>query len=59
MLLTLHSTGGFLKKTILFSGFQNPYKKSAKKENSSLFLNSIFKGKMRVETRQKLESEKT
>jgi hypothetical protein len=31
-----------LKKIILFSGFENPYKKSAKQENSSLFMNSIF-----------------
>jgi hypothetical protein len=43
------------KKTILFSGLKNPDKKSAKQENSSLFMN----GKMRVENRQKLESEKT
>jgi hypothetical protein len=48
---------------------ENPYstlvlkihtKKSAKQENSSLFMNSIFKkGKMRVENWTKLESEKT
>ncbi len=39
-----------LKKTILYSGFKNTYKKSAKQENSSLFMNSILKnGKMRVE----------
>jgi hypothetical protein len=31
-----------LKKTIFFSGFKNPYKKSAKQENSSLFENSIL-----------------
>jgi hypothetical protein len=31
-----------LKKTILFSGFQDPYKKSAKQENSNLFMNSIW-----------------
>jgi hypothetical protein len=31
-----------LKKTILYSGFKNTYKKSAKQENSSLFMNSIF-----------------
>ncbi len=36
--------------TLLFSGFKIPDKKSAKKENSSLFMNSILKnGKMRVE----------
>jgi hypothetical protein len=38
-----------LKKTVLFSGFKNPYKKSAKQENSSLFMNSIlYNEKMRV-----------
>jgi hypothetical protein len=31
-----------LKKTILFSGLKNPYKKSEKQENSSLFMNSSF-----------------
>jgi hypothetical protein len=31
-----------LKKTILFSGFNNPYKKPKKQENSSLFMNSIL-----------------
>jgi hypothetical protein len=30
------------KKTILFCGLKNPYKKSAKQENSSLFMNSIL-----------------
>jgi hypothetical protein len=30
------------KKTILFSGFKNPNKKSAKQENSTLFMNSIL-----------------
>ena len=29
-------------KTILFSGLTNPYKKSAKKKNLSLFMNSIL-----------------
>ncbi len=29
-----------LKKTILNSGFNNPYKKSTKQENSSLLMNS-------------------
>jgi hypothetical protein len=32
----------FLKKTILYSGFNNPYKKFSKQENWSLFLNSIL-----------------
>ncbi len=31
-----------LKKTILFSGFRKPYKKSAKQDNSSLFMNRIL-----------------
>jgi hypothetical protein len=31
-----------LKKTILFSGFENPDKKSAKQDNSSLFINNIL-----------------
>jgi hypothetical protein len=31
-----------LKKTILFSGFQNPYKKYAKQGKSTLFLNRIL-----------------
>jgi hypothetical protein len=31
-----------LKKTILFSDLKNPYKKSTKQENSSLFMNSIL-----------------
>ncbi len=31
-----------LEKTKLFSGFKNPYKKSAKQENSSLFMKSIL-----------------
>jgi hypothetical protein len=36
-----------LKKTILFSGFKNPYKKSAKQENLNLSMNGILKnGKM-------------
>jgi hypothetical protein len=37
------------KKTILFSGFKIPRKKSAKQESSSFFMNSIsYKGKLRV-----------
>ncbi len=28
--------------TVLFPGFKNPYKKSAKQANSSLFMNSIL-----------------
>ncbi len=48
------------KKTILFSGFKNPYKKSAKQEDSSLFMNSILKNEeMRAENQTKIESEKT
>jgi hypothetical protein len=35
-------TGGTLKKIILSSGFKNPYKKSVKQENASLFMNSIL-----------------
>jgi hypothetical protein len=31
-----------LKKTILISGFKNHYKKSAKQENSSLFMKNIL-----------------
>ncbi len=31
-----------LEKTILFSGFKNPYKKIRKQENSSLFMNSVL-----------------
>ncbi len=30
------------QKTILFSGCKNPHEKSAKQENSSLFMNSIL-----------------
>jgi hypothetical protein len=30
------------EETILFSGFKNPYEKSAKQENSSLFMNSTL-----------------
>jgi len=43
-----------LKKTTLFSGFTNPYKKSAKQENSDLFKNSILLyGKIIVENQTK------
>jgi hypothetical protein len=45
MLFTVPYTGGFYRKTILFSGFKSPYKKSKKKENSSLFMKSILKEK--------------
>ncbi len=31
-----------LQKTLLYSGFKNPYEKSAKQENSSLFMNSLL-----------------
>jgi hypothetical protein len=37
------------QKTILFSGFKNPYKKSTKQENSSLFMNSILYNGKRLE----------
>jgi hypothetical protein len=52
---------GGSQKTILFFGFKNPHKKkSAKQENSSLFMNSIlYNGKMRVENQTKLKSDKT
>jgi hypothetical protein len=37
------STGAFSKKTRLYSGFKNTYKKIRKKtRNSSLFMNSIM-----------------
>jgi hypothetical protein len=39
MLLTVPSTCGFLKNTILFSGFQKPYKKTSETRN----LESIHK----------------
>jgi hypothetical protein len=43
-----------LKKTILFSGYKNPYKKCTKQENKGLFMNSILeKGKIRVENQTK------
>ncbi len=52
-----------LKKNILFSDFKNPYKKSAKQETSSTFVNSIsLNGKIRVKKQTKtreLEPEKT
>jgi hypothetical protein len=45
------SSGGFLKKTRLYSGFKKHAKKSVKQENLSLFMNSILlKGKMREDT---------
>ncbi len=48
------STGGFLKKTRLYSGFKNTYKKSAKPKNSSLFVKSIlWEEKMWVENQTK------
>jgi hypothetical protein len=43
-----------LKKTILFSGCRNPYKKSTKQEKSSLFMINILQnGKMMVENQRK------
>ncbi len=62
--LSLHAihslfTGGFLKKTRLYSGFKNTYKKSLKQENSNSFINSVLlKEKWGWKTRQKFESEK-
>jgi hypothetical protein len=54
MPFTVPLTGGFQRKTILFPGFKNSYKKSAKQENLSLFMNSIvWNGKMRVENKTK------
>jgi hypothetical protein len=48
------STGGFLKRMRLYSGFKNTDKKSAKQENLSLFTNIIlYKGKMGVENQKK------
>ncbi len=46
-----------LRKTILYSGFKNPYKKNPRnKKNSSLFMNSIlWNGKMRVEHQTKTQ----
>jgi hypothetical protein len=43
LLRAFHSSSNVLKKTILYSGFKNPYKKSAKQE----------KGKMRAENQTK------
>ncbi len=52
--LDINLTKDFLKKTIIYSGFKNTYKKSAKQENSSLLVKSILlKGKMRVENQKK------
>ncbi len=42
ILFTVPSTGRFLKKTILYSGFKNPNKKIRETRNSSLFMNRIF-----------------
>ncbi len=43
-----------LKKTIVFSGFKYPCKKSPKQENSSLSMNSIVQNrKIRVENKTK------
>ncbi len=42
------------KKTILFSAFKNPGKKSAKQENWSIFMNSFLQNrKIRVENQTK------
>ncbi len=56
------STGGFIKEnhTLLCMVLKIHTKKSAKQENSSLFVNRILqKGKERVENQTKLESEKS
>jgi hypothetical protein len=56
LILAIHSlsTGGFLKRIRLYSGFKNTYKKSAKQENLSLFMNTIlYKGKIGVENQKK------
>ncbi len=42
LLYAIHSPFYWYKKTILFSGFKNPYKKSAKQEYSCLFMVSIL-----------------
>ncbi len=43
MLFTVLSNGGLYRKQYIPNyGFKNPYKKSAKQENSSLFMNSIL-----------------
>jgi hypothetical protein len=39
---TMLSTGAILQKTRLYSGFKNTYKTIRKKENLSLFMNSIL-----------------
>ncbi len=38
-----------LQKTILYSGYKTPYKKSSKQENSSLFMNRILQTKTAVQ----------
>ncbi len=60
MLVTVPSTGGLDRKPYSSPGFKIPLKKSAKQENSSLFMKSIlYNGKIRVENQSKPESEKT
>jgi hypothetical protein len=56
MPFTVPFTGGFQRKPYSSLVLKiPPYKKFAKQENLSLFMNSIvWNGKMRVETRQKL-----
>ncbi len=55
VLHAIHSPWRILKKTlpVLVSGFENPYKKSAKQENSSLFI--LLNGKMWVENQTKAQ----
>jgi hypothetical protein len=56
----LYCTVRFQRKPYSFLVFKILTKKSAKQENSSLFMNIILKNeKMRVENRKKLESENT
>jgi hypothetical protein len=50
MLFTVSSTGGLSRNPYSTLDFKMPTKKSAKQENSILFMNSIlYNGKMRVE----------
>ncbi len=56
LLHAIHSTFYWLilKKTILYSGFNNPVKKSVKQENLSIFVNSILLNRnKRVENQTK------
>jgi hypothetical protein len=60
MLFTVYSTGGFYRKPYSNVVLKLRTIKSAKKENSSLFMNSVLQHRItRVENQTKLESEKT